>query len=542
MSTASEKTPLRAGHSATSEFDDTSSSRQGFSLAGAASSGSSSFTAKLEEYFTIPQRGSTVTTEIRSGVVTFFTMAYILVVNAEILHLAGMDFSSVLVATGLTSALACLIVGFFGNLPFGLAPGMGLNSYFTYGVVLKLGLSWNIALTCCFFMGVLFLLLSVTGACTAIQVYAPDCIKKAITVGLGIFQALIGFEMMKLIVPGANTLLETGDVLAPSVVFSVLGLFIICVFMVIRLEGAMIAGIAATTALAWSFGVVPGPTSFVDTPSVASTAFALDFAGFFANYYHTVPITLILLFVAVFDTAGVHFALGMQSGLLEDGHLEGSTTAFTAASVATIAGSVLGSSPIIIHTESCSGIQDGARTGLNAVVIGLCFLLALPFAPVIAAVPSFATAGPLLVVGMLMMGAVKFIDWLRVDEAFPAFATITVLPLTYSIANGMGAGVLFYALLKPAGVWAERRAAQQAARAATPAAAAAALHDGMSRLSPFLTGAPKDDPFRAADEYALAHRSGKPSPYHPSFGGAAVEPVVSGLGGHAGNNAAAYYH
>jgi len=362
MSRASEQTPLR-GSGNTSDHDHADHSGHGHShtLGGsssaAACAASNSFTAKVERYFQIHERGSTLGTEVRSGIVTFCTMAYILVVNAEILHLAGMDFRNVLTATALTSALACLIVGGFGNLPFGLAPGMGLNSYFTYGVCLKLGLSWNIALTCCFFMGIAFLALSVTGACTAIQTYAPDCIKKGITVGLGIFQALIGFEMMRLIVPGTETLLETGDLTQPGLILSAVGLFIICLFLVLRLDAAMIAGIAATTILSWVMGVVPAPEAVVELPSVASTMFALDFPGFFANYYHTIPISLIFLFVAVFDTAGVHFALGMQSGLLEDGHLEGSTTAFTAASLSTIAGSLLGSSPIIIHTESCAGIQ-----------------------------------------------------------------------------------------------------------------------------------------------------------------------------------------
>lgn len=420
---------------------------------------------KLDKFFKVTQRGSTVWTEIRSGLVTFFTMVYILVLNAQILHLASRDphtsmpFTSVATATALSSAIASGLTGYLGNLPFGLAPGMGINSYFTYGICLRLGLSWQIGLTCSFFTGVLFFILSVSGACTLIQKYSPMCVKKGITVGLGLFQALIGFEMMRLVVTGEETLLTMGNVGDPSVILSMLGVVFICALMILRVQGAMIVGLAFITITSWVLGLQAPPSAIFSMPTLEGTFFQLDFAGYFTHASQTVPITLIILFVAVFDTAGVHYALGHQADLLdkETDALPGATGAFTAASIASMVGACIGTSPVIIHNESTAGIADGGKTGLNAMVVSIGFICSLPFVPILAAVPSFASSSPLIVVGVLMMSAANYIKWSQFEEALPAFLTITLLPLTYSIANGMVAGMLSYAILKPVAMIAESR-------------------------------------------------------------------------------------
>ena len=489
--------------------------------------------ARLDEYFSVTKRGSTVTNEIRSGVVTFFTMAYILVLNAQILSLSSADptkrmpFGAVATATAVSSAIASILTGYLGNLPFGLAPGMGINSYFTYGMCLRLGLTWQVALACSFVTGVLFLILSVTGACTVVQLYAPVSVKKGITVGLGLFQALIGFEMMKLVVAGEHTLLSVGDVSDPAVLLSCGGVLLICALMVLNVKASMIIGLAVVTVASWGLGLQAPPTSIMSVPSVAGTFMQLDFAGFIANLSVTLPLTLIVLFVAVFDTAGVHYALGHQAGLLdEETHtLPGASGAFASASVASIVGACLGTSPVIIHNESCAGIQDGARTGLNAVTIGVCFIVSLPFVPVLECVPLFASSAPLIVVGMLMMSAAKFIDWTRIEEALPAFLTISVLPLTYSIANGMVAGIASYAVLKPFAVYAD--SVERKAREAQEAAAAAATTTGAGAHGPvvggeavsFVAGAPRPSlsrtPSRAAHGF-VPESPGYAAAYAPS--------------------------
>lgn len=421
----------------------------------------SSFTYKtlsnLDTFFCLTERNTTVGQEIRAGMVTFFTMAYILVVNADILSKStrlgdaetAMDFDSVVTATALSAAIGTALVGLIGNLPFGLAPGMGLNSYFTYGICLHGGLSWHVALTCCFVQGVLFSILAVCGVCNLIQLYAPPCIKKSVTVGLGLFQALIGFECIKLIVPGDEVLLGLGDMSSARILLSLLGLLIICILLVCDVKASMLIGIAFITVTSWVTGLQSAPAAIVALPTLSNTFFALDFTTYFQMYQVTFPITLMFLFVAIFDTAGVQIMCGSQADLIDDEEtLPGSTAAFFSAGFATIAGSCLGTSSVIIHNETVAGIQDGARTGLSSVTVAVMFLCTLPFLPILRAVPSMATAPPLIVVGMCMMGAAKYIDWERVDEAMPAFLTATILPLTYSIANGMIAGLIAFCVLK----------------------------------------------------------------------------------------------
>ena len=265
-------------------------------------------------------------------------------------------------ATAISAAIGSGMVGLWGNLPFGLAAGMGLNAYFTYAVVISLNLSYRIALTASFVHGVLFTLLSLCGICNLLQHYAPPCLKKSITVGLGLFQALIGFESMKLVVQGRDTLLMMGDVTSVRLWLSMMGLLLIGVLLVWRVKAAMLIGMAVITSIVWGSGLEPPPTSLMQWPSLGNAWFALDFAGYWANIGSMLPVTVMFLFVSVFDTAGVQATAARQADLLDaKGHLgeRESTAAFVSASVATCVGALLGTSPVIIHTESCAGIGDG---------------------------------------------------------------------------------------------------------------------------------------------------------------------------------------
>ena len=275
-----------------------------------------------------------------------------------------MQYDGIVFATAISAAVGSAMVGLWGNLPFGLAAGMGLNSYFTYAVVIQLKLSFQVALTASFLHGVLFTLLSLAGACNLIQQWAPESIKKSITVGLGLFQALIGFESMKLIVQGKDTLLELGDITSVRLWLSLMGLLLISILLLWKVKAAMLIGMAVVTAVVWGSGLEPPPATFIEWPSLGNSWLALDFAGYWANAASMVPVTLMFLFVSVFDTAGVQATAARQADLLNaKGHLaeKESTAAFASASVATCVGALLGSSPTIIHTECCAGIGDGQR-------------------------------------------------------------------------------------------------------------------------------------------------------------------------------------
>jgi len=334
----------------------------------------------------------------------------------------------------------------------------GLNSYFTYGVCRHLGLSWRLALTCCFIHGLLFFILSISKACNLVQRYAPPPVKKGITVGLGLFQALIGFEMMKLVVRGDHELLQMGSLDDPGLILAMLGVFLIAALFVLQMRGALLVGMVVITVCAWVLKISPKPQSYVAAPTLGGLFCQLDFSGWFSEWKTTLPVTLMFLFVAVLDTAGVQLAAGQQAGILVEGRLPGSTSAFAGASIATIVGAALGTSPIIIHNETCAGIQDGARTGLSSVVVGILFLISLFFWPILRAVPGFATAAPLIVVGLFMMANVKFIDWEEIDQALPAFLVICLIPLTYSIANGVLFGLVSFAFIQAVNYCAHRGA------------------------------------------------------------------------------------
>ncbi len=402
----------------------------------------------LERFFHLRANNTTVGTEIRAGMVTFLTMSYILFVNPQILSQAGLPASDVAVATALASAAATLVMGLVANYPFALAPGMGLNAYFTFGVVGSMGVPWPMALAAVFVEGVLFLGLAVTGVRSALLRAIPSSIKIATMSGIGLFLAIIGFQGAGLVADHPATLLTLGDVTEPTVMLAFGGLILIAVLLAAKVKGAILIGILAVTAICWTFGFSAPPEKLFTLPSLPQETFlALDFSGLLTG--KLVLVVLAFLFVDIFDTAGTLIGVGRLAGFVDaDGELERADRAFTADAVGTMVGACVGTSTVTSYVESATGVEEGGRTGLAAVTVAVLFLLALFLTPLLIAVPGVATAPALIIVGALMMRGAVDLDWSRVDEAIPAFLTLAAMPFTYSIANGISFGIVSYVLIK----------------------------------------------------------------------------------------------
>jgi AGZA family xanthine/uracil permease-like MFS transporter len=402
----------------------------------------------LERFFRLQEHGTDVGTEVRAGVVTFLTMAYILFVNPQILSQAGMPADDVAVATALASAVAALVMGLWANYPFALAPGMGLNAYFTFGVVLGLGVSWQVALAAVFVEGVLFLLLAVSGVRAALLRAIPTSIKIATMSGIGLFLAIIGFEGAGLVVDHPATLVTLGDVTSPLVLLALLGLVAIAVLMALEVKGAILIGILAVTVACWVLGLTPWPEQLVTVPHLpAETLFAMDFGSLLTGKLLLVVVAF--LFVDIFDTAGTLIGVGRLAGFLDDkDELPRANRAFAADAAGTIVGAAVGTSTVTSYVESATGVEEGGRTGLTAVVVAALFVLSLGLTPLFTSVPTAATAPALIVVGALMMRGAREIDWTQIDESVPAFLTVATMPFTYSIANGISLGIVSYVLIK----------------------------------------------------------------------------------------------
>ncbi len=402
----------------------------------------------LDRFFKISERGSSVGTEIRSGITTFLTMAYILFINPQILSLAGMPAQDVAIATAISSGLATLIMGLYANYPIALAPGMGLNAFFTFGVVKGMGVSWQIALTAVFVEGLLFLALSMSGFRRKLVEAIPFSVKVATTVGIGLFLAIIGFKNVEMVVAHPATLVTLGKLSTPSVWMCLLGLLVIGFLIVRGVKGAMLIGILLLTGLAWGLGYAPTPTQLLAWPTLPQeTLLALDFSMILNAAFVTV--VLAFLFVDVFDTAGTLMGVGRMAGLTDkDGQLPNADKAFMADAVGTTVAGAMGSSAIVAFVESATGVEDGARTGLAAVTVAVLFFLSLFFTPLFISVPAMATAPCLIVVGAMMLGGAKEIDWHKMEEAIPAFLTVVMMPFTYSIAHGISLGIVSHTVLR----------------------------------------------------------------------------------------------
>ncbi|CUH96315.1 putative membrane protein [Propionispora sp. 2/2-37] len=426
----------------------------------------------LEKLFALRARKTDVNTEVMAGITTFMTMAYILFVNPSILGSAGMDKNAVLLATALGAGIVTIMMGLFVNYPIALAPGMGLNAFYAFTVVIGMGVSWQVALGAVFISGLIFILLTVTKVRQLLVEGMPASLKHAISVGIGLFITIIGLKLsgimsvrLSLIPPtlekiiaghgngtplSFETIIEMGKLADREVLLAVFGLLFIGVLMARNIKGSMLIGILVTTVLGILMGIVKVPAGFspVAIPDFSQNAFfALDIMG--AIHMGLLTIIFTFTFVELFDTMGTLVGTATKAGLMDKkGNFPGIGKAMLVDATGVSLGALLGTSTITAYVESAAGVGAGGRSGLTAVVCGILFLAALFFAPLAGLIPNAATAPALIIVGVLMMESVRHIDFSDFTEAMPAFLTITMMPFTYSIANGVSAGLVLYPLLK----------------------------------------------------------------------------------------------
>lgn len=403
----------------------------------------------LERFFKLKAHGTTVKTEVIAGITTFMTMAYILAVNPSILAQTGMDQGALFTATVIASLIATVWMGLSANLPFALAPGMGLNAFFTYYVVFTLGYTWQFALTAVFLEGIIFIILTFLNVREAIINCIPENIKKSISVGIGLFIAFIGLNNAGIIVQGEGTPLALGKITSPGALVAIFGLIVIGVLLHKQVKGAIFIGILASTILAIPLGVtsLPNFANFGKIPSVAPIFMKFEWANVFT--FDMMIVLFTFLFVDMFDTVGTLIGVSEKAGLMtEDNKIPNAKQALMADAVGTTFGAILGTSTVTTYVESASGVSEGGRTGLTAMTTAGMFLIALLFAPVFLMVPGAATAPALILVGLFMMTPIKDINLTDFTEAIPAFITIILMPLAYSISDGIVFGILAYVLLK----------------------------------------------------------------------------------------------
>ena len=407
----------------------------------------------IEKLFKLKENGTTANTEMVAGVTTFMTMGYIIFVNPQIMSGAGLDYGASFVATCLVASLACFIMGFYANWPVGLAPGMGLNAFFTFTVVGEMGYDWQVALGAVFLAGVLFFIISVTPLRRWILNSIPLNLRIAMGAGVGLFIGFIGLKNGGIIVPNSATYLALGDLTDPKTFLAALGFLIIAVLSIRRVPGAIIIGIMTITLISVVTEMVE-LTGIVSTPpSLAPTFLKLDIMGAFN--VSMISIIAAFLFVNLFDTAGTLMAVASRAGLSDQkGDIRDLDRALKADSTAGVMGAFVGCAPVTSYVESSAGVSAGGRTGLTAVVVGLLFLLATFFSPLAAVIPSYATAGALVYVAMLMLSGIEFIDWSDTSEVLPAMMTVVLIPLLFSIADGIAFGFITYVVIKTStGQW-----------------------------------------------------------------------------------------
>ena len=407
----------------------------------------------LERIFGLSARGTSVRIEVMAGVTTFLTMAYIVAVNPSILGQAGMPVAGVAAATCLAAGVACILMGLLSNYPLAMAPGMGLNAYFTFTVVKGMGVPWQTALGCVFLSGVLFLLLTISGVRRLIVGAIPRPLFNAVAAGIGLFIAFIGLRDAGIVTTDPATIVTLGDLSRPTALLALAGLVLIAALQAWKVRGAILIGILVIAVAAWELGLVhlaPAGYSFGD---LSSTAFRLDIPAALNLKGSLGPalveIVFVFLFVDVFDNVGTLMAVSQKAGLTApDGSIPRLNRVLLADSTATIVGSLAGTSTVVSYIESASGVAAGGRTGLTSVVVGLLFLAAIAFAPLVQAIPTAATAPALVLVGAMMMSGLKEIDWEDPGVAIPCFLTLIGIPLSFSIANGLAFGIVSYAALR----------------------------------------------------------------------------------------------
>jgi len=401
----------------------------------------------LEKLFKLKQNQTSLKQEAIAGLTTFMTMAYIIFVNPMMLADAGMDHGAVFVATCLAAAVGCIVMGIMANYPIALAPGMGLNAFFTYTVVGEMGYSWETALGAVFLSGICFLILSLVRIREWIVNSIPMSLRIGIAAGIGLFLALIGLKSAGIVVASSATLVTMGDITAFPAVMAVLGFFLIIAMVQRGMKSAVILSILIITGLGLIFGDVQYKGIVSMPPSVAPTFMAMDLSQVFE--VTMLSVVFAFLFVDLFDTSGTLVAVAQRGGFLDEkGRLPRLNRALTADSLATIAGAALGTSTTTSYIESTAGVSAGGRTGLTAVVVGLLFILALFLSPLAGMIPTYATAGTLFYVAILMMSGLVHVEWEDLTEAAPVVVVCILMPLTFSIATGIALGIISYSAIK----------------------------------------------------------------------------------------------
>ncbi len=419
----------------------------------------------IARYFHFDQFQTNFPTEILAGITTFMTMAYILVVNPLILSNAifinesGDLFSELVVATGISAAIGTLIMALLAKYPFAQAPGMGLNAFFTYTVVLGLGIDWKLALSTVFIEGLIFIALTLTDIRRQIIKAIPLSLKYATAAGIGLFIAYIGLAGdpstggAGIIVANATTKTALGNFQEPTTLMAIVGLLITSAFVVRRVKGALLWGILATAALGWILQITPPPMGLFQMPPFPKDLFGQAILGLTningTNLWNFVTVTFVFLFVDLFDTIGTLTGVAMKAGYMdENSELPRANQALFADAIATSIGAILGTSSVTTYVESASGVSEGGRTGFTALTTGILFISSLFFIPFIQGIPAYATTPTLVIVGVFMLSNVSQIQWQDLGEAIPAFLTLLMIPLTYSIAEGLAIGFITYPLIK----------------------------------------------------------------------------------------------
>jgi AGZA family xanthine/uracil permease-like MFS transporter len=400
----------------------------------------------LERLFHLKENQTTVRQELLAGVTTFMTMGYVVVVNPRILSEAGMPVEGVLFATCISAAIATLIMGLWANYPIALAPGMSLNAYFTYSIVIGRGVPWQTALGVVFLSGLVFLLLTLTNIREQIVNGIPDCLKHGTAAGIGVFIAFVGFRNAKIIVANPATFVGLGKISDPQVLLAALGVILIAILMVRRIGSAILVGIVAITLIGIPLGLSHWPAQLFSLPHPSGTLFKLDLRA--ATRLGLAELIFVFFFVDLFDNVGTLVGVCEQGGFLRDGKLPRASRALLADAIGTMVGALSGTSTVTSYIESAAGVAAGARTGLGNIMIAGLFGAAMFCAPLVAAIPAYATAPALILVGALMCGSVAKVRWEDFSEAVPAFLTLVATPLTFSIATGLSLGLLSFTFLK----------------------------------------------------------------------------------------------
>ena len=404
-------------------------------------------TQLLERLFKLESHGTNPKKELIAGLTTFVTMAYIILVNPQIMSAAGMDPGASFVGTCIAAAFACFAMGLYANWPVGLAPGMGLNAFFTFTVVIEMGYSWEVALGAVFLAGILFVIMSVTPLRRWMLDSIPMNLRVAMGSGVGLFVGFIGLKSGGLIVANDSNFLSLGDFSKTETVLAGLGFLLISVLAIRKVPGAIILGVMVVTVSAMLFGLVQFQGLVSMPPDLAPTFMKLDIMG--ALDLTMVSIVISFLFVNLFDTAGTLLGVANRANLIdENGDVKNLDRALKADSTSSVIGAFFGCAPVTSFVESSAGVEAGGRTGLTAVVVGLLFLLAIFFSPLASIVPAYATSGALIYVAILMLGGMEKLDWSDTTELVPSLIMIVMIPLTFSIANGIALGFISYVVIK----------------------------------------------------------------------------------------------